>query len=417
MPDTRTLRIDAQRLASRLAALGQTGIQADGACCRLALSDADRAGRDLVLSWMRELGLAVQIDRIGNIFGLRKGQQDLPPVMTGSHIDTVANAGRLDGSLGVLAGLEVVETLNQAAVTTRRPIVVAAFTNEEGARFQPDMLGSLVFAGGLDVEQARAVHDSAGHTVGAELDRIGYTGALPQGALVPAAFVELHIEQGPILDAAGESLAAVDRLQGISWQEVRIHGAANHAGTTPLAMRRDAAWGAARTICFVHNMVHELGGTQVGTVGSVTLTPNLINVIPGAAVLSVDLRNSDDAQLREAENRLAAFLHHLAAETGMQTSIKLLSRFEPVSFDQRIVSLIQATAARMGQTVRTMTSGAGQDAQMLARICPTAMIFVPSIGGISHSPAEATHPDHLELGTNVLLQTLLDLAEHGVASS
>jgi len=405
------LRINGHRLLQQIEALGKVGAREDGSCCRLALSDDDRMGRDLVVSWMRELGLAVQIDRVGNIFGLRKGAEDVPPVMTGSHIDTVATGGKLDGAYGVLAGLELIWTLNEAEASTRHPIAVAVFTNEEGVRFHPDMLGSLVYAGGLDIEDAWAIPATDGPSFGEELVRIGFAGAMAPGSIVPQCFVELHIEQGPILDAEGESLGAVGNLQGISWQEVVIRGVANHAGTTPMRMRRDAAYGAARVVCFVRDLAREIGGTQVGTVGSFKVAPNLINVIPREAIITVDLRNTDEPALQAAEHRLGALLRDLADREGLEIRTRRLARFEPVVFDEGIVSVIQEAAAFLGQPIRSMTSGAGQDAQMMARICPTAMIFVPSIGGISHSPSERTRPEHLELGANVLLQTILRLAK------
>jgi len=405
------LCIDGQRLAQRLDQLAAIGRLEDGSCCRLALTDADRMGRDLVAGWMRELGLEVRVDRVGNLFGLRQGREELPPVMTGSHIDTVATGGRLDGNLGVLAGLEVIRTLDEAGVTTRHPLAVAVFMNEEGVRFQPDMMGSLVHAGGLSVEAAHAATGIDGANLGAELRRIGYAGDLEPGAIVPKAFVELHIEQGPILDEAGESLAAVSHLQGISWQEVTIRGVSNHAGTTPMRLRRDAGAAAGRLICFVRELATELGGNQVGTTGSVQFKPNLINVIAKEASVTVDLRNTDEARLQDAERRLERFLAELAASERLAIQTRRLCRFEPVVFDEGVVRVIEAAAARLGAPVRRMTSGAGQDAQMLARICPAAMIFVPSIDGISHNPAESTRPEHLELGANVLLHTLLDLAE------
>lgn len=406
-----TPRIDGKRLIRRLDQLARIGKKEDGSCCRLALTDEDRMGRDQVVAWMRELGMEVRVDRIGNIFGLRKGSQDLPPVMTGSHIDTVATGGRLDGNYGVLAGLEVVQTLNEANVTTDRPLVVAVFMNEEGVRYQPDMLGSLVYAGGLSVEEAHAVTGIDGSNLGSELKRIGYAGEMQPGAIVPKAFVELHIEQGPILDAQGESLAAVSHLQGISWQEVTIQGVSNHAGTTPMRLRRDAGYAAGRLLCFVHDLAKEIGGTQVGTVGSVKLSPNLINVIPGEAILTVDLRNADESLLKEAERRLEVFLADLARSGNLTIRTRRLCRFEPVVFDEQVVKVIEASASKVGVPVRRMTSGAGQDAQMMARICPAAMIFVPSIDGISHNPAENTRAEHLELGANVLLHTLLSLAD------
>ncbi len=407
------LRINGYRLIDRLDQLGGIGRREDGSCCRLALTNEDRDGRDQVVAWMRELGLDVRVDHVGNIFGIRAGSEDLPPVMTGSHIDTVATGGKFDGCLGVLAGLEVVRTLNEADIRTRRPLVVAVFSNEEGARFQPDMLGSLVYAGGLSVSEALALPGTDGAVFGAELERIGYAGSMEPGSILPSVFVELHIEQGPILDLEGESLGAVSHLQGISWQEISLRGVSNHAGTTPMRLRHDAGYGAARLTCFVRDLALNIGDSQVGTVGVNRLTPSLINVIPGKAVVTVDLRNTDEERLKEAEDNLEAFLHELGQQEGLEISTRRLARFEPVVFDSRIVRVIEESAASLGQSIRPMISGAGQDAQMMARICPTAMIFVPSIGGISHNPEECTSPDHVELGANVLLRTLLRLAGGG----
>lgn len=408
-----SLRIDADHLLARLDALAKIGATGDGGCCRLALSDADRAGRDLVRAWMGELGLRVEIDPIGNMFGWRAAHasaEGLPPVMTGSHIDTVATGGRYDGIYGVLSGLEVVRALNQAGVTTRLPLVVAVFTNEEGARFQPDMLGSLVYAGGLSLAEAHATRAIDGARLGDELSRIGYLGDAPLPLARPHAYVELHIEQGPVLDAEGITIGAVRDLQGISWQAITISGQPNHAGTTPMPLRHDAAHCAAAVACFVRQMADEMGGNQVATVGTLNLHPNLINVIAGRARLTVDLRNTDEALLREAEQRLAQFLAELASKEGVSIATKPLARFEPVRFDDGIADLIARHARGLGYSQRSMTSGAGHDAQMLARLCPAAMIFVPSVSGISHNPAEHTQPEHLAAGANVLLHALLELA-------
>jgi N-carbamoyl-L-amino-acid hydrolase len=404
------LRIDRDRLLARLDALARIGAVENGACCRLALSDEDRQGRDLVVSWMRELGLAVQIDAIGNVFGLRAGEIDGPPVMTGSHIDTVRTGGRYDGNYGVLAGLEIVQRLNEAGLRTRLPLCVAFFTNEEGARFAPDMLGSLVHVGAMSVEEARAAVAIDGKALGAELDRIGYAGPMAPGAIKAHAFVELHIEQGPVLDAEGVTIGAVADLQGISWQEVSIAGQSNHAGTTPMRLRRDAGYVAGAIATEVRRIAREMGGAQVGTVGKIDLHPNLINVVAARATVTVDLRNTDEALLQEAERRLASFLQEIAASEQVAIETRVLARFEPVRFDPSVVSLIEQTAGALGFTHRRMTSGAGHDAQMLARICPSAMIFVPSVKGISHNPAEHTAPEDLEAGANVLLHTLLRLA-------
>ena len=405
-----TARTNAARLMARLDTLAAIGATADGACCRLALTDDDRAGRDQVVAWMRELGLQVQVDGIGNIFGRRAGIEDLAPVMTGSHIDTVRTGGRYDGNYGVLAGLEVAQALNDASLRTRRPLVVAVFTNEEGARFQPDMLGSLVYAGGMPLAQAYATRAIDGPTLRDELERIGYLGDAPLPLCTPHAFVELHIEQGPVLDAEGVTIGAVRDLQGISWQEVEIQGQSNHAGTTPMRLRHDAGYCAAAIGSFLRRLADDMGGAQVATMGALTLHPNLIHVIAARARLTVDLRHTDEGLLQQAEQRLARFLAELAAKEGVTIETRTLARFEPVRFDAGVADLIARTAQRLGHSQRPMTSGAGHDAQMMARLCPTAMIFVPSVRGISHNPAEHTAPAHLAAGAEVLLHTLLELS-------
>ena len=404
------LRINWSRLKARLDRLAEIGAGENGACCRLALTDDDRAGRDLVLGWMRELGLEVRVDAIGNVIALRRGSEDLPPAMSGSHIDTVRTGGRYDGNYGVLGALEVLQTLDEAGIVTRRPLAAGIFTNEEGARFQPDMLGSLVYVGGLSLADALEARAIDGARLGDELERIGYAGDAEPGAIKPHAFVELHIEQGPVLDAEGIVIGAVEDLQGISWQELKITGQSNHAGTTPMRLRRDAGYAAAAVANFVRELARELGGAQVGTVGAIELHPNLINVIAARAKLTVDLRNTDEAVLQEAERRLARFLEGLAESESVAIEARRLARFEPVTFDRGIVEAIEATAGELGFSHRRMTSGAGHDAQMLARLCPTAMIFVPSVKGISHNPAEHTDAKDLEAGANVLLHTLLKLA-------
>lgn len=405
------VRINSDRLLSSLTELARVGARPDGSCSRLALTDEDKLGRDLVVRWMTELGLDVRIDAIGNIFGVRAGiDSSLSPVMTGSHIDTVRTGGAYDGNLGVLAGLEVMAALNDAQARTKRDLVVAVFTNEEGARFAPDMMGSLVYVGGMSLIDALETKAIDGAVFGDELARIGYAGPMTLGAIEPHAFVELHIEQGPVLDIEGVRIGVVENLQGISWQEVTITGQSNHAGTTPMRMRHDAGYAAAAIAVFVRELAAEMGVDQVATVGKVDLTPNLINVIASRALVTVDLRNTDETLLRQAEQRFASFLESLAKREGVQISTRKLARFEPVLFDQNVASVIERQAKALGLSCRRMTSGAGHDAQMMARICPSAMIFVPSVGGISHNPAEHTEPQDLVAGAEVLLRTLLEIS-------
>jgi N-carbamoyl-L-amino-acid hydrolase len=417
MTGQRGLRIDGARLADRLAALGEVGaIAGTTGCSRLAFTEADRRGRDLVVTWMRDLGLRVTIDGIGNTVGVWTPpgvDPDLAPVMTGSHIDTVATGGRYDGNLGVVAGLEVVETLIAAGHRPSRPLAVAFFSNEEGARFPPDMMGSLVYVGGLALEEALAVQGSDGAVVGAELDRIGYRGAAPCPGRVPHRFVELHIEQGPVLEQEGVRIGVVTGVQGISWTEVTVDGQSNHAGTTPMSLRHDAGYAAARIATAVRDLATELGPPQVATVGAIDLHPNLVNVVAARAVLTVDLRNTDEEVLAGAEKRLSAELDAVAEAEGVAVSTRSLARFEPVRFDPDVVDLVERTAAALGLSTLRLPSGAGHDAQMLARVCPTAMIFTPSRDGISHNPAEHTDPEDLAAGADVLLQVMLALAEEG----
>lgn len=408
--DTGDLCVDANRLAARLDALAAVGAIDGGGVCRLALTAEDRAGRDRVVGWMRELGLAVTIDAIGNVVGLRRGLESGPPVMCGSHIDTVRTGGRYDGNLGVLAGLEVIQTLNDANITTRRPLAVAFFTNEEGARFNPDMMGSLVYVGGMPLGEALATVGIDGESVGDCLNKIGYDGAAPCGKPQVHAYVELHVEQGPVLDLEGVTIGAVEGVQGISWTEFTVLGVSNHAGTTPMRLRHDAGYVACAIAHHAREIARSLGGDQVATVGAIKLSPNLVNVIANQAVFTVDLRNTDEALLQEAERRLHAFATGVAQAEGVELSHRSLARFEPVAFDPGVVGLVEATARRLGHSVRRLPSGAGHDAQMLARVCPAGMVFVPSVGGISHNVKEFTALPDLEAGANVLLHTLLALA-------
>lgn len=417
MTDWHDLRIDGDRLWQRIEALGEIGAvhgpNGERGCARLALTDVDRDGRDLVVSWMNDLGMQVAIDAIGNVVATRAGSDsNAAAVMVGSHIDTVRTGGRFDGNLGVLAGLEIIETLAEHGITTRRPIDVAFFTDEEGARFAPDMLGSLVYVGGLAVEEALDVTAADdGARLGDELVRIGYAGPTPvPAASFPHAYVELHIEQGPVLEDEGTTVGVVTGVQGISWTEVTITGQSAHAGTTPMHLRHDPLAVAARTIHEVRLVAGSRGAPQVATVGSLTVVPNLVNVIPSNVVFSIDLRNTDEATLKEAEAEVFEACRMYANDEGCEISLRTLARFEPVEFDAEMIDLVETTAHRLGHSTRRMPSGAGHDAQMLARVCPTSMVFVPSVNGLSHNIAEYTTPADIEAGANVLLQVVLDRA-------
>jgi len=402
------MKINYPRLKSRIDALAEISPIEGGGNCRLALTDEDKHGRDLVVSWMRELDLEISIDTVGNIIGTWN-TAELSPVMSGSHIDTVRTGGRFDGCYGVLAALEVIQTCQDAKIKPPRPLAVGVFTDEEGARFAPDMLGSLVYVGGMAVETALDILAIDGAKFGDELVRIGYAGPAPCPGISPHAFVELHIEQGPMLEANHTRIGAVTSVQGISWREVTILGQSNHAGTTPMSLRHDPAYVAAEITVFVRNLALELGGDQVCTVGKVDLHPNLTNVVPARATLTLDMRNTDENLLQLAEKRIADFLTKIADSEGVKISTRVLARFEPVVFDDRVVACVEQIAKQHGHTVRRMPSGAGHDAQMLARVCPSGMIFVPSVKGISHNPAEFTTDADLEAGANILLHAMLSL--------
>ncbi|MBQ6680474.1 MAG: Zn-dependent hydrolase [Lachnospiraceae bacterium] len=402
------IKVNEERLINHLNTLGAIGIDAEGKRTRLAADDAEKAGRDAVAGWMKEAGLRVAVDKIGNIFGIWETEENKgkPVVMTGSHIDTVINAGQYDGCYGVLAGLEVIQSLKEAGVKPEYPLAVGAFTNEEGVRYSPDMMGSLVYAGGMTAEDALKTVGIDGTVLGEELMRIGYAGTEEPGFLKPCAFVELHIEQGPILDAEGYTIGAVEDLQGISWQEITIEGAQNHAGTTPISYRRDAGVAAAKTIVFMRERCLASEGKTVSTSGCIEFQPNAINVIPSKATFTVDVRNPNEDALKAEEAALAAYLKKLEETDQVTVSTKRLSRFEPVKFDEGIVQLVEASAKEHGFSCRRITSGAGQDAQNLALLCPTAMIFVPSVNGISHNPAEFSREEDLRKGLQVLTDVL-----------
>ncbi len=399
-------------LLDQLHALAQIGLQDDGACSRLALTDQDRMGRDWLVDVMKSLDLNVQIDQIGNLFGTFEGAEpELDPIMTGSHIDTVRTGGRYDGCLGVLAGLEIIRCMQTAGIKPRRSLVVCAFTNEEGARYVPDMLGSLVFAQGMPLEQALGIVGIDGSILGEELARIGYAGQLKPGHIKAKAFIELHIEQGPILEKEHCQIGVVEGVQGISWQGLQIFGQSNHAGTTPMSMRRDAGYAAARIACEVRNLCDRIGESQRGTVGRIELKPNQINVIARQASLSIDLRNRDEVLLKAAEEALSKSIARIAQEESVEIRQSRLARFEPVAFDLDLINTIERLAQARRLSYQRIVSGAGHDAQMLARVCPTAMIFIPSVGGLSHNPAEHSHAEDIDAGLQLLYALLSELCE------
>lgn len=406
-----TVSLDSHTLLRQIQQLGEIGDQGPGAGrTRIALTDEEKAGRDLLVTWMEDLGLSVRIDQIGNIFGILESKTEAGnqhPLMIGSHIDSVRHAGALDGCYGVLAGLAIARAYRAAAIVPERAIVIAAFTNEEGVRYQPDMMGSLVYAGGLAVEDALNTIGTDGSRLGEELQRIGYAGEMEPGAIQPFEYLELHIEQGPVLQAEGKAIGVVEHLQGISWQKISIQGTANHAGTTPTRLRHDAGYVAAAITSFVREQV--VGAhpdSTLATVGSISFEPNLINVIANKATLTLDLRDPDELRLQEAEQKVRLFIEQISRQEGVTITVEPLVRFQPVAFDALLADEIEQAATELGLSSLRMISGAGHDAQMIARIAPAAMIFVPSEQGISHNPREHTDDQQLIQGAEVLLRVV-----------
>jgi len=403
------LELDGETLLHQIESLGKVGEDSSGGRTRLALSTQDGYARDLLVQWMRELNLDVQVDPLGNVFGIMYGEAGASSnaLMIGSHIDTVINAGPFDGVYGVLSGLAVVRAFRDAGVRPSRPIIVAAFTNEEGVRFQPDMLGSLFFSGGISLDQALAIKGVDGLLLHEELRRIGYAGRNGYRRILPTEYLELHVEQGPVLDRKKIDIGVVQNLQGISWKRIEILGMANHAGTTPISMRSDAGFAAARIVVFLREYAERYEDMRT-TVGSLHFSPGLINVIPSKAVLTVDMRHPTNDALVEGEEKLLAFLDILREEESVEIQVESLARFEPVQFNEELAGAIEYAAKKRGFSAMRITSGAGHDAQMLARVCKSAMIFVPSKDGISHNPAEYTAGEQLLNGATILLDVVAE---------
>lgn len=405
------LQVDGARLWRRLDALGAIGAVEGGGLHRLAYTEADRAARDWAEARMRALGMAIHVDAVGNLLGVRAGRERGPLVLMGSHLDTVAGGGRFDGALGVVAALEAAEVLTAAGVTTRRPLGVVVFANEEGVRFGSGLMGSRVLAGTLPLAEARALTDADGRAAGACIDALGLGGTDDLRPLAVHSYLELHVEQGPVLEAAGAVIGVVTGVPGLSWTEIRLRGEAGHAGGTPLHLRRDAAHAAAGVVRAVRRLAVAMGEPLRATAGALTLVPNQPNVIPGEARLTVDLRHPDDARLREAEARLEDAARQAAAEEGVAVSFHRRTRVSPVTFDDALVDRIEHAAGALGLPAMRLLSGGGHDAQAMAARCPSAMIFVPSRRGLSHHPDEYTAPEQVAAGASVLLRVLHRLAE------
>jgi len=327
----------------------------------------------------------------------------------GSHIDTVATGGRFDGALGVIGGLEVVATLRDLGIRPKRDVAVIAFNHEEGARFQPDMLGSWVWLGGMSLAEAEAQKDADGFVLGEELRRIGYQGPEKPGLMKAHAYFELHIEQGPVLEHEGGGIGAVTGIQGITWLEMTFGGQPNHGGTTPMKYRKDAGLAAARVNVFAHEVTQRIPD-QLANMGFIRVEPGNVNVVPETVTVTLDLRNPDQARLDMAEAEIRAFAEKAAIDAGLTVSMRDLARFPPTAFNEGMIAKVEGAARGLGMPVRRMISGAGHDAQMMAQLCPTAMVFVPSIGGLSHNPKEFSEDADMVAGANVLLQVVLDVA-------
>ena len=405
------LKINGPRLWASLMELAKIGATAKGGVCRMALTDLDKAGRDLVIHWAREAGMTVNVDKIGNVFMRRPGRNNnLPPIMTGSHIDTQPTGGKFDGNYGVLAGLEIVRTLNDHGVETQAPIEVAFWTNEEGSRFVPVMMGSGVFAKAFSLDHAYAAVDTEGKSVREELSRIGYLGNQEPGDHPIGAYFETHIEQGPVLEDNQKTIGVVQGVLGIRWFDCTVTGMEAHAGPTPMALRKDALQVATTLMQEVVACAHRHGPHGRGTVGMVQVHPNSRNVIPGRVKFSIDLRNATDDLVDCMASEIQACADKLSLESGLSVQSELVSSYRALSFNAECISAVQRAAVRFGYPSMDVVSGAGHDAIYMAPLAPTGMIFIPCKDGISHNEIEDANPEHITAGCNVLLHVMLERA-------
>ncbi|SDE81092.1 Zn-dependent hydrolase [Limimaricola pyoseonensis] len=413
MKDIQTnTRIDGARLWDSLMQMARIGPGLRGGNNRQTLTDADREGRDLFKRWCEEAGMSVGVDSMGNMFARLEGAEpDLDPVMMGSHLDTQPTGGKYDGVLGVLAGLEVVRSIRDRGLTPRRPIVVVNWTNEEGTRFAPAMLSSGVFAGVHTQDWAYAREDADGKRFGDELARIGYVGDEPVGSRKMHAMFELHIEQGPILEAEGRDIGVVTHGQGLSWTQVTITGKESHTGSTPMPMRRNAGLGMARILDKVDEIAWSHKPHAVGAAGHIEVFPNSRNVIPGKAVFTVDFRSPDLAVIEDMEARLRVEGQRIADEMELEIAFEKVGGFDPVPFDEGCVDAVRRAAEKLGFSHREIISGAGHDACWIARVAPTAMIMCPCVDGLSHNEDEEISRDWAAAGCDVLLHAVLETAE------
>jgi N-carbamoyl-L-amino-acid hydrolase len=402
------IAVNERRLWQTHVDMGQVGALPNGGCCRTALSAADKAGRDLFVRWCREAGCEVAYDVIGNIYARRPGRDPKrAPVGTGSHLDTQPHGGKFDGIYGVLAGLEVVRTLNDAGVQTEAPIDVVVWTNEEGVRFGPPLSGSSAYAGVAAVEEVHASVTLDGTTVRGDLEAIGYLGTERPGSRKFDCFVEAHIEQGPILEAEGLQIGVVTQIQGIRWSRVTVTGMDSHAGTTPMDRRRDALVAAAEMIVALNRLARGHDRWARLTVGRIEVQPNSGATIPGKVTFNCDLRHPESATLDLLEESIRRITRDIAARDGLEVSMERVLEKPPVHFAGSLVDTVRDAASRCGYTHMDMLSGAGHDAMNVAKVAPTAMIFVPCKDGLSHNEAESATPAQLAAGADVLLHTLL----------
>jgi N-carbamoyl-L-amino-acid hydrolase len=405
----RNLTINAERLWRELMETAAIGATPKGGICRLTLTDLDRQARDWFKQRAETLGCEVTVDDMGAMFARRPGQRaDVPPILMGSHLDTQPTGGKFDGVLGVLAAVEALRTLVEAGYETYAPIEIVNWTNEEGSRFAPALIASGVFAGVFDPDWARAQKDRTGIAFGEALEAIGYRGPERCGAHPLSAFFELHIEQGPILEAEGKEIGIVTDVQGVRWFEVAIKGTEAHTGATPMNLRKDALLGAARLIDRVQAIARSHAPFAVGTVGMVEVFPNSRNVVPGGVLFSVDLRHPDTIVLDAMEQSFGQSLRDICEPLGLEATLNKIWDNPPVHFDAGCIAAVRRAASASGFKTRDMISGAAHDAAYIARIAPTAMIFVPCRDGISHNEAEFTSQEQCAAGAQVLLQAVLD---------
>ena len=411
MAEARNLGIDGRRLWDSIMEMAKIGATEKGGNCRLALTDLDKQGRDLFVKWCQDAGCTIKVDKMGNIFARRAGRDDsLPPVMTGSHLDTQPTGGRFDGVFGVLAGLEVVRSLNDLGYETERPVEVVVWTNEEGSRFAPAMVSSGVFGGVFDLDYGLSRADQDGKTMGEELERIGYAGPEEVGGREVHAYFEAHIEQGPILEAEDKTIGVVTDAQGQRWYELTLTGVESHAGPTPMDRRKDALLGAARVVELVNRIGLDHAPLACATCGMLNVHPNSRNVIPGRVFVTIDFRHPEDAVLAQMDQAMREGVAKIAADIGLEMALEQIFYYAPVPFEETCVAAVRKGAEDCGYAMRDIVSGAGHDACYLAKVAPTSMIFVPCIDGISHNEIEDAKPEWITAGGEVLLRAMLEKA-------